>query len=248
MWLLDLTRGVATDITQSPQQHSDATWSPNGERLAFRHGNQVVTRPANGGALTVVADRLGYPEAWSADGRYLIMGVPGSAQRGIRARVDRSHGAREAGDDRPRQFRSRRATVLAERQVGDLQRRRAGPARAGVRDSVSADRDSGISSRRRRDAGAVALAMAASSTTSAPTAMLMAVPVPEGDIRRALPPVPLFRAGLETSATFDQFAPSADGQRFLVRRPPEGGGDRAPVNIIVNFDLRRALAVGGERR
>jgi hypothetical protein len=29
---------------------------------------------------------------------------------------------------------------------------------------------------------------------------------------------------------------------FLLRRPPDGGGDRAPLHVIVNFDLKTWLA------
>ena len=58
----------------------------------------------------------------------------------------------------------------------------------------------------------------------------------------------LFHAGLETSSSFDQFAPSPDGQRFLIRRPLSGGGDRAPVHLLVNFELQRALAEAARQR
>ena len=69
----------------------------------------------------------------------------------------------------------------------------------------------------------------------------MAVNLPGGDIRNAGPPVPVFQSNLESSGAFDQFASSPDGQRFLLRRSPNrgGGGDRAPVRLIVNFDPTR---------
>jgi Tol biopolymer transport system component len=79
----------------------------------------------------------------------------------------------------------------------------------------------------------------------APDATVMSVQIPDGDIRRASPSSPLFRAGLEASASFDQMAPSADGQRFLIRRPIGIGGDRAPVHVIVNFDLKRLAVESG---
>jgi len=76
----------------------------------------------------------------------------------------------------------------------------------------------------------------------------MAVQLAGGDPRQASTPALLFHAGLETSSSFDQLAASPDGQRLLLKRPPSGGGDRAPVHFLVNFDLQRALSEAERRR
>jgi hypothetical protein len=69
-----------------------------------------------------------------------------------------------------------------------------------------------------------------------PEGRVMAVAVPNGDPRRARSPEPLFNLRIEPSSAFDQFTPTADGQRFLVRRPLRpGGADTAPVHVLVNW-------------
>jgi Tol biopolymer transport system component len=74
---------------------------------------------------------------------------------------------------------------------------------------------------------------------------VMSVMIPGGDVRQAARPEPLFQTGLEVSPSFDQFVPSPDGQRFLIRRPEGAAGDRAPVHVIVNW---RSLVEGSSSR
>ena len=70
----------------------------------------------------------------------------------------------------------------------------------------------------------------------APGGQMMAVPLPTGDPSRAGRPEPLFDLRFDPSAAFDQFAPSADGQRFVIRRPLRtGSADTAPVHVLVNW-------------
>ena len=231
LWLLDFDRGVATDISERQQSHSDATWSPDGERLAFRAGPRVVIRAVNGGPLTTVFDRAGYPETWSPDGRHLVLGVPtpdgyelwvtnvadGKASRLI---------AGSGGLDEPRFSPDGTWVAYNGSDSG-------GPAEVyavpfpptGQRHQLSVN--GGTQPRWRRDGEELYYL--------APDGMLMAVRIPGGDVRRATPPEPLFQTTVETSSAFDQYAPSADGRRFLLRRPEGGVGDRAPVHVVVNW-------------
>ena len=246
LWLLDLSRGVATDISEGNEWHSDATWSPDGEKLAFRLGNQVVIRAVNGGPLTQVFDWVGYPETWSPDGRYLVLGVGSGSEIYELWSVDVTGRNKPAmlvrggaGLDEPRFSPDGRWVSY-----NDLEGARQVQVYAipfpptGQRYQLST---AGGTQARWRSDGRELYYLGIDG-------YLMSVQVPDGDVRRAAPPVSLFHAGLETSASFDQFAPASDGQRFLLRRPPEGGGDRAPLHVIVNFDLKTRLAAEGERR
>lgn len=77
LWLLDLTRGLATNVSEKTGTHSDATWSPDSTQLAFRLDASVVSRAVNGGATHRLLEGVGYPETWSPDGRYIVAGRPG---------------------------------------------------------------------------------------------------------------------------------------------------------------------------
>jgi hypothetical protein len=62
----------------------------------------------------------------------------------------------------------------------------------------------------------------------------MSIDVPAGDPRKASVPRALFPAGVVTSLINDQFAPAADGQRFLVRRPV-GGTEQQTIHVVLNW-------------
>jgi hypothetical protein len=80
VWLLDDVRRSAAAIVDSTAGFiSDPTWSPDGQRIAYRRGASVVTRRSTGGDETTVADSLGFPDSWSRDGRYLAIGRPNGA-------------------------------------------------------------------------------------------------------------------------------------------------------------------------
>jgi hypothetical protein len=246
LWLLDLDRGLATDISEKGRAHSDATWSPDGRRLAFRLGNRVVSRAVNGGPLTTILDRLAYPETWSPDGRYIVAGAPAQLtdQYELWA-IDVSGGGKPqvlitgtSGLDEPRFSPDGRWLAFNNLESGRRTQIYLTPfPPTGERFQLSVG--GGTQPRWRADGRELFFL----GTDGA----VMSVSLPDGDVRRAGPPTQLFQTVVETSASFDQLAVSRDGQRFLVRRPPGGGGDRSPLHVLVNFDLAAALASGGER-
>lgn len=245
LWLLDLSRGIATDISEKGLAHSDATWSPDGERLAFRLGNRVVTRAVNGGPLTTILDRLAYPETWSPDGRYIVMGAPAQLNDQYELwAVDVTGSSKPqvliagtSGLDEPRFSPDGRWLAFNNLESGRATQIYVTPfPPTGERYQLSVG--GGTQPRWRAD-GRELYYLAADGA-------VMMVGLPDGDVRRAGPPTMLFQTVVETSASFDQLAPARDGQRFLVRRPPGGVGDRSPLHVLVNFDLMAALA-GGAR-
>ena len=241
LWLLDLTRGLATNVSEKTGTHSDATWSPDSTQLAFRLDASVVSRAVNGGATHRLLEGVGYPETWSPDGRYIVAGRPGAQiddyslvvidVTGKQPPTTLVSGA--TGLDEPRFSPDGKWLTYNDVEPGRTVQIFAIPfPPTGQRYQLSVA--GGTQARWRRDGRELFYL--------APDATVMSVQIPDGDIRRASPPTPLFRAGLEASASFDQMAPSADGQKFLIRRPLEIGGDRAPVHVIVNFDLKARLA------
>ena len=56
---------------------------------------------------------------------------------------------------------------------------------------------------------------------------------PGQDARIGIPRV-LFRTRVVTSILIDQYAPTSDGQRFLVLEPA-GARAQAPINVIANW-------------
>ncbi len=231
LWLLDFDRNLATDISERDASHSDATWSPDGERLAFRLGSRVVVRAVDGGPLTTVFDRAGYPETWSPDGRYLIQGVP-TADGYELWTVDLFTGqsgplvAGAGSLDEPKFSPDGKWVAYNGSDAGRTAEVYAIPfPPTGQRHQLSAS--GGTQPRWRRDGEELYYL--------APDGTLMVVRIPGGDVRRATPAEPLFQTTLEASSAFDQYVPSADGQRFLLRRPEGGVGDRAPIHVIVNW-------------
>jgi eukaryotic-like serine/threonine-protein kinase len=81
--LIDSRTGIATEVLSSESgQISDPVWAPDGERMAVRVDRHTIVRPVLGGTDIVVLDEPGYPEHWSRDGRYLLLGRAGSGGQG----------------------------------------------------------------------------------------------------------------------------------------------------------------------
>ncbi len=81
--LIDSRTGIATEVLSSESgQISDPVWAPDGVRMAVRVDRRTVVRAVLGGTDIVVLDEPGYPEHWSHDGRYLLLGRPGSGAQG----------------------------------------------------------------------------------------------------------------------------------------------------------------------
>ncbi len=84
IWTVDLARGASSRLTSTGGYESTAAWSPDGRRIVFSsdQGNQpqVHVKSASGtGAEEVLIDRRGYSLDWSRDGRYLLILVGGDA-------------------------------------------------------------------------------------------------------------------------------------------------------------------------
>ena len=81
IWLEDLTRGVLSRFTFGSAINLGAVWSPDGSRLAFAfetlgtYNSDIYQKPAGGNGqeeLLVHAGINGFPNDWSPDGKWIV--------------------------------------------------------------------------------------------------------------------------------------------------------------------------------
>jgi Tol biopolymer transport system component/tRNA A-37 threonylcarbamoyl transferase component Bud32 len=78
IWAIDVARGVASRVTSDPGAERDPVWSPDGQELVFTTasgGGSLVRKPlAAGASASLLLDGPGphVPECWSRDGRTLL--------------------------------------------------------------------------------------------------------------------------------------------------------------------------------
>ncbi len=82
IWVVDLDKGTGLRITSTFSQMP--VWSPDGSRIAYNNGNNIVVKAANGsGDAETLLPQTAFPAAWSPDGRFIIFMV-----RGVKTRMD----------------------------------------------------------------------------------------------------------------------------------------------------------------
>jgi serine/threonine protein kinase/Tol biopolymer transport system component len=86
LWTVDLSRGAFSRLTSTPGFESVATWSHDGQRIAFGSdpgsGPKVFQKNASGtGAEEVLVTGRMFPSDWSRDGKYLLLMTDGGATR-----------------------------------------------------------------------------------------------------------------------------------------------------------------------
>jgi len=82
LWVIDLDKGTGQRITSTFSQMP--VWSPDGTRIAYNNGNNIVVKAANGsGEPETLLQRTAFPMAWSSDGRFIIF-----TERAVKTRMD----------------------------------------------------------------------------------------------------------------------------------------------------------------
>jgi serine/threonine protein kinase len=73
VWVTDLTRGITSRLTRGGGVTGAAVWSPDSRRLAYARLGKIFVKATDGSTdETVLADVVGFPNSWSADGKYLV--------------------------------------------------------------------------------------------------------------------------------------------------------------------------------
>ncbi len=235
LFLMDKARNLTTPISSQELSApvSDPTWSPDGQQIAYRRGTSIVARNVFGGDERVLRQWTGYPDSWSSDNKYLLVGRPRGPDYQLWAvamdgtdKDDIQLVSQLPLADEPRFSPDRKWVAFHAALQGAPQVFAIRFPPTGERWQLSAD--GGVQPR--WGAGGRELYYLDSN------GQVMVVAMPNGDPTKAGSPRPLFGLRLEPSTAFDQFAPVLDGQSFLIRRPRRpGGADTGPVHVVVNW-------------
>jgi eukaryotic-like serine/threonine-protein kinase len=244
IWVMDVARGVASRVTSRAGDDRDPVWAPDGRSLAFwasGAGKGVLRRKGLRAAdpetpLTETTDE-DHPEHWSRDGKTLLVvrRTPDDAQ-GVWAVAVGGESAEALLDarfhiDEPQLSPDERWLAYVSRESG-RDEVYVEPFRAeGERVRVSVD--GGGQPKWRGDGKELFYAT--------PASVLMAVEVRPGSGRLQVSlPTRLFEFQGFEGAGYDDYAPSADGRRFLVKLV--AAQDRKPqIHVVTNWPALLSL-------
>jgi eukaryotic-like serine/threonine-protein kinase len=241
LWFIDPARQLTTELGPfEGQSHSDPTFSPNGTHFAFRRGAQLILRAMQGGTEVMVRDFLAYPDSFSRDGRYLTVGRPvtGGYDGWVIDMQDPTKDVAIVKDmllvDELKFSPNGKwiAFHAAQKATPDVFVTPFPP--TGERLQISAN--GGLQPRWNSDGTELFFLDT--------NGQVMSAAMPGGDPHRSAAPLPLFRTTLQSSSAMDQFAVSADGKRFLIRRSANTDSNEAPVQVMLNW--RALLPAAGK--
>jgi dipeptidyl aminopeptidase/acylaminoacyl peptidase len=232
IWSLDLTRGVQTRLTFLDVFDNSPIWSPDGRRIAFTRNegpgqSQVIIMSASGGNETVLNAAHGPLDDWSPDGRFItfnsdpwLTAVPtdGSGKvftfaRTAAANFDESHFSPDGKWIAYNSNASGTWEVYLSHFPSTDERWQISP-------------NGGAEVRWRSDGKELYYLGL--------DGQMMAVDVQLGSDVVLSPPRALFQSGIAVNPRTDEYAVSADGQRFLLSRQIVGGS-RFPLTVVLNW-------------
>jgi Tol biopolymer transport system component len=244
IWLQDLERDVISRFTFGPGTKQNPVWSPDGSRVALSiqtlrtRTYDIYQKPASGSGqeeLLLHAGGNGRSEDWSPDGKWIVYAqtsqtltdlwlVPLEGERKpipyLQTQFDERSARFWPGSGAPR-WMAYQSNESGQSQIYV----QAIPASGG---KYQVSTSGGTQPAWRRD-GKELYFLSTDQT-------LMAVPITVGTSVAPGTPQPLFASDIAG------YAPSADGQRFLVNVPADGQAPAAsPITVVLNWTagLRR---------
>jgi Tol biopolymer transport system component len=239
IWVIDVARGVPSRVTTAPGEESNPVWSPDGRSLVFsahHDDGQIDLRrkePRATAPETVLHDSPGgdFAEGWTPDGRTLLfIRQPSSGEQSVWALSPEGDGAEPVLDagfsvDEPQVSPDGRWLAYESRESGRPEVYVEPFRREGERVRVSVE--GGGVPKWRGDGEELFFVT--------PNARLMSVDFhAEADGPEVGLPVELFELTGFTNLAWDDYAPSADGQRFLVKRPVDEAQPRR-MHVITSW-------------
>lgn len=243
IWLVDWARNLSRRLTFDPAltPNGNVVWSSDGSRVAFasqRAGNRdIFQKNVNGVGtetplLATPVDE--WPEDWSEDGRYLAYGrntAQGTTGAGgifalplFGDRRPITIADTPFSDDEPRFSKDGRWVAYNSDESGTYQVYLVSFPAIDQKRQISTD--GGVQPRWRRD-GKELFYLGLDGR-------IMAVDLRIDSTIDAGVPRPLFNTRLSVDPIRDQFAVTADGQRFLVQVPVVVGSP-TPISVLVNW-------------
>jgi Tol biopolymer transport system component/predicted Ser/Thr protein kinase len=238
LWVLDLARGgVASRLTFDPLSDRDPVWSPDGTRIAFnsaRRGTMDIYEKSlveeEDAKLLLESPQRLVTEDWSSDGRFIAyqFGSPSQGEIWLLSLCDERESfpflQTPFNLDEPRFSPDGKWMAYVSDETGQFEVYVQSIETRGVKLRVSTE---GGGQPRWRGDGKELFYLASDGS-------MMAVAMKEGQRLEPGHPARLFHTGISAGPDIDQYAVTADGQRFLILKPSRAT-DAAPVTIVLNW-------------
>ncbi|HEU5250327.1 MAG TPA: hypothetical protein VFW15_10115, partial [Thermoanaerobaculia bacterium] len=241
IWLIDLARGASSRFTFDPGNDRAPLWSPDGSRILFASAAlgklDLYDKPAGGAGeprLLVTSDEDKFPSDWSADGSRIAFHTFGKGKGNA---WDLWVAPLSGGEPRP--FIATQFTEVQGRFSPDgrwiaYASDESGRIEVyvtdypGKRGRWQVSTDGGMQPSWRADGKELFYI--------SPDQAIMSVAVRIGETFETTPAVPLFKVNFppRVPAYWRYYAPSRDGQRFLVIALVAEAG-ASPINVVLNW-------------
>lgn len=248
IFLQDLSRGNATRLTFDPETDSTAVFSPDETQVVFfsnRLGKNAFYRKSSSGAGTeeqLTTDENGaYPDSWSRDGKYLLYERNGGTRTKVDLWILPMTGEAKPVPYLETQFEEAHAQFSPDGRWVAYASNESGRPEVYIQSFPIGGGKWQIST-----AGGDQPQWRADGKELfyvAPDRSLMAVAIADGTTMEVGKPVVLFQTVMPVSGITDDrnnFAPSKDGQRFLVNTLADTGNQQ-PLILVLNWasELKR---------
>ena len=239
IWLVELSRGIASRLTSDPSDERFPIWSPDGHQILFssdRRGKpDLYVRTLDSGEEELIVDSPGrnFPRHWTRDGQFILFGwfirdsldlwmlpLMGEGKpKPILETPFSQWSARVSPDGRWLAYNSNESGRV-EAYIQPFQT-------PGEKLRLSVNGSGPVSW---RGDGKELFYLALDGT-------MMAVPIQAGDAMEPGIPQSLFQTGIATATVLRQFAVTEDGQRFLLLAPLPAESATA-ITVVLNWNVR----------